>query len=56
MIEAVSQAEKERLEREKMERALKDKRCPTCDQKVYPESVSHFYSKTKIIILRLSDL
>ena len=31
------QKEKERLEREKMERALRDKRCPTCEQKVYPE-------------------
>lgn len=29
--------EKERLEKEKMERALKDKACPTCCQKVYPE-------------------
>jgi hypothetical protein len=31
------QKEKERLEKEKMERALKDKSCPTCCQKVYPE-------------------
>lgn len=31
-------AEKERLEKEKLERALRDKNCPTCCQKVYPES------------------
>ena len=29
--------EKERLEKEKMERALRDKACPFCCQKVYPE-------------------
>lgn len=31
------QKEKERQERERMERALRDKKCPTCEQKVYPE-------------------
>nr|ACO10561.1 Muscle LIM protein Mlp84B [Caligus rogercresseyi] len=31
------QKEKERLEKEKMERAMKDKHCPTCGNKVYPE-------------------
>jgi hypothetical protein len=31
------QKEKERLEKEKMERALQEKRCPVCTNKIYPE-------------------
>ena len=31
------QKEKERLEKEKMERALAEKRCPVCANKIYPE-------------------
>lgn len=31
------QKERERLEKEKMERALNEKRCPVCSNKIYPE-------------------
>lgn len=31
------QKEKERLEKEKMERAVNERRCPVCENKIYPE-------------------
>jgi len=34
--------ERERLEKERLEAALRDKRCPTCSQKVYPEQAVEF--------------